>query len=442
VSVSGWARASYGWDFEGEKNLPKPDGDWDATGIGTTLKYTKDAWTVEGAAEVTTEDFGKNYGASGGIKTTWAGGDWTVYGKLSTNFKPVPTTTDPFFVQSQRTLELSVENWKQDVNDWGFKGLAQFRTVNNNDALLNSIKYDKRSDDNKFGLFLNLWDKKILLETGFGDYTDNNVWVTPGPLEKAYESKDDDDPAFRLQVKPFTGLSVGFAWLPATLFGDETYTNTSPTYYPNAGLALGVLGDVKPADTLRAVTYGAKYSVDPLTIAVGVNFQEDKEKGYAGASFKLGSLTLMADTEITFASDNGNFDLGEKVVYAASPLEIGLSVKELNLGHKVSGNEAKDVDLFAGPYIQYDLIEKVVRGKLAFEITKGLGENNKKDVTWKLIPTIGWSLKGDVALDPDDLATGFIAKYIYGVEDEQSATDYTGKKTTVNKLYFGFKTSF
>jgi hypothetical protein len=453
-SITGWSRASYGWDFEAEKHLGKPDGDWDATGIGTTLSYQKGEWTVAGEASLTTEDFGKFYGASGNVKTTWAQGDWTVYGKLETRFNSrikALKTNEPY-VWMRRTFELSVENWKQDVNDWGFKGLAQFRTVNNYDALLNSIGYDWKSDDNKAALFVNFWDKKILLETGFGDYVDD-VWKTPGPYELAYESKEDEDSAFRLQFKPFTGLNVGFAWLPAALFGDEIFKENwakesgkdadkdyvlNPTYAPNAGLSLLVLTDAKPADTLRAITYGAKYSVDPLTVALGFNFQEDKERAYLGGSYKLGDLTFKADTEVIFPEATRAFKLGESVVYSLSPLEIGLTLKEENLVHNVNSAAAKDFQFVISPYVQYDLIDKVARGKLAFEITKGLGDANEDAIKWTLTPSFGWSLKETVALDPDDIGTGFVAKYIYGQEDKGDGTP----KTTTNKLYFGFKASF
>jgi hypothetical protein len=425
-SATSWARASYGWDFDADSHLGKPDGDWDATGAGTTLSYQKGEWTTAGEASVTTEDFGATYGASGSIKMTWAQGDWTVYGKLGTNFNPGATDSD-------NTLELSVENWKQDANDWGIKGLAKFGTTPGNvlTSIVDPFRYLDSSDDNKVALFVNLWDKRILLETGFGDYADA-AWQTPGPLEVQYETKDDEDSAFRLQFKPFTGLNAGFAWLPA-VFVDTAV-------YPNAGLSAN-LTNLNPVDTLRAITYGAKYSVDPLTAALGFNFEEDKERGYLGASYKLGDLTFKADTELIFPDAARNWNLGEAVVYAASPLEIGLTLKENSLIHGDAAAEA--MNLFVGPYIQYDLIEKVARAKLGLDFTKGLGEDVKDEYSWALTATFGWSLNESVALDPDDIGTGFVVKYIYGYKDTPIISDdLTAADTTTNKLYFGFKASF
>jgi hypothetical protein len=414
-SATSWARASYGWDFEADSHLGKPDDDWDATGAGTTLSYQKGDWTTAGEASVTTGDFGTTYGASGNIKTTWARGDWTVYGKLSMDFATA----------SQQTLEFSVENWKQDANDWGIKGLAQFRNTTGTAYFLgDALTYLTTSGDNKAGLFINLWDKRILLETGFGDYT-GIAWQSPGPLEPQYETADDDDSAFRLQFKPFTGLNAGFAWLPAVLDGFSA---------PNKGLTESTLASRNPVDTLRAITFAAKYSVDPLTAALGFNFEEDKERGYFGASYKLGNLTFKADTEIVFPDAARNWNLGEAVVYSASPLEIGLTLKE---NHLIRGDGvAKDMELNVNPYIQYDLIEKVARGKLSFEITKGLGEDVKDAIEWSLVPSFGWSLKESVALDPDDIGTGFVVKYKFGIKDTGTT------ETTTNQLYFGFKASF
>jgi hypothetical protein len=459
-SVAGWARANSGWDFEGEALIPQAP-DADATGAETTVTYTKGVWKVAGTANVTSANFGATYSASGNITATYASGDWTVYGKLAQGFNfdaqgewlDTDPTTDSDgdgklgndkdrivnTASLGRTLQFSAENWKQDANVWGFKGIVQLNVLDG--ETLPAFRHVTLSDDNKAALFINFWDKKILLETGYGDYT-GTVWTSPGPYEVQYESADDEDPALRVQFKVVPGLNFGFAYLPAightgvnAGFADSTPDNSG---YP----VITGFGTWKPGDAIRATTFGAKYASGPLTVATGLNLKKDAEKVYGGFAYKLldDTITLSLDGDgqnLGVFGDAGIFNLGERIKYASGPLEAQLTFKENNLAHNSAGGvAAKDLQLVVSPYVQYDIIEKVARAKLAFDLTKGLGDANKDDTEWKLTALFGWSLNESPAVDPDSIGRGFVIGYQYGVKD------VGGTETTTNKLYFGFKATF
>jgi hypothetical protein len=443
-SVTGWTRANFGWDFENEAQLPKPDGDWDATGAGTTLTWTRGAWKVAGTAEVTSETFGRTFGGSGNVTTTYAAGDWTVSGKLAQSFGSGDQSADNY----GRSAQFSVENWKQADNNWGIKGIAQLKLNVVGDLPI--LTYDNDSDDNKAAFFINFWDKQILLEGGYGDYTDS-VWTTPGPYELQYESADDEDSALRVQFKPsfLSGLNVGFAYLPAI-----GHTGS------NAGLAdsstgTDGFGAWKPVDAIRATSFGAKYAPASglFTVAAGFNLKEDAEKGYAGLLVKLldKQLAVYVDTQAYDDSGFGTFDLGEKFVFVDNPddtgLKIELTLKENRLIRSSDGTAAKDPEFYLNPWVWYEFIDKTAKGQLSFELTKGLGDTNKDHTAWALTTTIGLSVKESVDIDPDNIGTGFVVKYKYGVaEDAYAITNGVGVvtpgKTTTNQLYFGFKASF
>jgi hypothetical protein len=484
-AVTGWTRANFGWDFENEKQLPKPDGDWDATGAAATLSYTKGPWKVEGTAEVTSGDFGTTYGASGNIKTTYAAGDWTVYGKLAQTFNEdgqykwvddpaVDGDGDGNFTNDKdnlvklpnagRTAQFSVENWKQDANNWGIKGVVQLK-LNGGMGVNGEVSglfdwplpvYDPESGDNKAAFFINFWDRQILLEGGYGDYT-GTVWGTPGPYELQYESADDKDSVLRLQFKPafLPGLNLGFAYLPAPGHNavNAGLADSKPKSLgdSSSGTITG-FGAWKPVDAIRATTFGAKYAPadGPLTVAAGFNVKEDAEKGYAGFSFKLldKRLTFYLDTQAQHSGGFGVFDLGEKLVFVDNPdaakLELGLTLKENRLVRSSGGTSAKDFEFVVSPWVWYEFIDKTARAKLALDLTKGLGEVNEDHTAWSLAATLGWSIKESPALDPDDIGTGFVAKYKVGTAWDPYTVDkgVASGETITNQLYFGFKASF
>jgi hypothetical protein len=474
-AVTGWARANTGWDFEGESQMGKPDGDWDPTGAETTLTWTKGPWKLAGTASVTSENFGTTYGASGNVTATYTAGDWTISGKLAQAFNfdgqgvwrdndpTVDTDNDTDFTNDKdsfsysldvgRTAQFSAENWKQDANTWGFKGVVQLK-LNGTAGDWPIPTYDPTSDDNKVAFFINFWDKKVLFEAGYGDYADA-AWTTPGPYELQYESADDEDSALRVQFKFVPGLNFGFAYLPAighngvnAGFADSTPDNTNSDGYP---ITSG-FGSWKAVDAIRATSFGAKYAPEggPLVVAAGFNLKEDAEKGYFGVSYKiLNNLTLYVDTQAQHDGAFGQFDLGEKIVFVDDPdaakLEIGLTLKENRLIRQSGDTSAKDFEFYASPWIWYEFIDKTARAKLAIDLTKGLGEVNEDHLDWLITTTLGWSLNETVALDPDDIGTGFVIKYKFGtVTDKyEVGKGITGPGTaTTNQLYFGFKTSF
>jgi hypothetical protein len=195
-------------------------------------------------------------------------------------------------------------------------------------------------------------------------------------------------------------------------------------------------------DTIRATTFGAKYDVSPLTIAGGMNFHKDKEALYAGLMYKLmeETLTLSLEGHATAmgAFDTaGAFDLGEKAVFkdAATDgrFEAGLTLKQTGL----AGQDGKKLTLEFNPYAQYDFIEKVARVRLGIDFSTGVGDSVKDNSNWLLTLGFGWSLNGKPNVDPDDIGTGFILGYKYGVKVAPPAAD-----VTTNQLYFGFKASF
>jgi hypothetical protein len=520
TKVAAWARANAGWDFEGEKQLGKPDGDWDATGAGATLTWTKGKWAVEGAAEITSENFGATYGGSGSVKATYEDGDWKAYGKFAQELDKGGQVTwkdtnpafdsngdgtldndkDTYVYKSanSRIVELSVENWKPDTNPWGVKAVARFFAFNGD--FVPFLEYAAESDDNKAAFFINFLDKQVLLEAGYGDYSgDKKAWQTPGPLEKQYERADDEDSALRLQFKPafLEGLNVGFAYLPGILksavnggFADSKYLSVDDSdNRPYKTSSLSGFWALKPADAIRATTFGVKYAPAdlPVVVAAGLNLAEDAEKGYGGFSYKLldKKLTLALDGELR----NGRFpnsvpitdkwtivDLGQKIVFVDDPdedarrLELGLSLKENRLVRLVDGKttikygdndvSAADPELVVSPYVQYQFVPKIAIAKLGLDLTKGLGAKetkfkdngdidtwatNGKHSAWTLSATLGWSVADKPKLDPDDIGTGFVVKYVVGQEwDKYDADKVTpGSGTTkTNKLYFGFKVSY
>jgi hypothetical protein len=202
-------------------------------------------------------------------------------------------------------------------------------------------------------------------------------------------------------------------------------------------------GTWKPAEAIRATSFGVKYAPDggPLVLAAGLNLKEDEEKLYAGLSYKLmnDQLTLSADagaTNLGVFDTKGALSLGEKVVFIDNPdtprLEIGLTLTELAL----AGSSGDNFEFTATPSVSYDLIEKTARVKLGLELGKGIGEAVKDNSKWEITTLFGWSLKESVTLDPDDIGTGFVVGYKYGVAKVAAV------ETTTNLLYFGFKTSY
>jgi hypothetical protein len=432
-SVSGWARANFGWDIENEAGMPKPDGDWDATGTGATVKYSKGDWTVAGEGSVTTADFGGSYGGSANITTTYAPGDWSVAAQVAQDF-----------ITQDYTGYFSFENWKQDDNDWGVKGRADF-IVDYFGLLPFNFVFQDKDDDNKGGLFINFYEKKILFETGFGDYTGGAAWGTPGPYEYNLETADDEDSLLRLQFKEFVpGLNFGFAYLPGT-YHDP---------FVNGGWTIDTFPTTEPAETIRATTLGVKYAPtdNPLVLALGLNLKKDDETAYIGGSYKLldKKLTLSLDGKgerIREFGDYGLVNAGIKGVYVDNPddtkLEFGLPIKGNNLVHNVAGESAKDLQVVVEPYVWYEFIDKVARAKLAFSFTKGLGDADERTV-WTITPSLGWSLKETPSFDPDDIGTGFVVKYIYGQSKDlpDIAIGQPAPDIDINELYFGFKASF
>jgi hypothetical protein len=338
-----------------------------------------------------------------------------------------------------------VSKWDQAADLWGLKGLAAFTDNSQGGWPLFDFEYNDQSDDNKAAFFINFWDKQVLLEAGYGDYT-GVAWTSPGPYEVQYESADDEDSALRVQFKFIPDLNFGFAYLPAI-----GHTGI------NAGLAdtTAGFGGWKPVDAIRATSFGAKYAPTdgPLVLAAGLNLKKDAEKGYAGFSYKFlnKQLTLFVDTQAQHSSGYGMFDLGEKITFVDNPddtdLEIGLSLKQNRLIRSSGGTSAKDFEFVASPWVWYEFIDKTARAKLALDLTKGLGEVNENHTDWLLTTTLGWSIKESPSFDPDDIGTGFVVKYKFGVkEDPYVITNGVGAttlgETTTNQLYFGFKVSF
>jgi hypothetical protein len=440
TKFAAWARANAGLDFESGTHMGDVP-DMDPTGAGATLTWTKGKWTVEGVAEVTTKDLGKTYSTNGSVKTTYEDGDWKVYGKFAQDFDGA----DQSNYNWGRTLDLSAENWKQDANPWGVKAVAK---LNVNAASGSPYLTYISHKDNKAGFFINFLDKQVLLEAGYGNFMDD-VWKTPGPLEKQYESGGDKSSALRLQFKPafLEGLNVGFAYLPGLItnslnggFADGSDTD-SPLY-----------GD--PADTIRATTFGVKYapSAVPVTVVTTFNLEKDVEKGAVGFSYKLldKKLTLSLDTEGRQSGKFGQFDLGEKIVFVDDPgdkaatLEAGLTLKENRLINSSGGTSYEDFELVASPYAWYEFVPKKARAKVGLDLTKGLGDVNKDHIKWELTTTLGWSVADKPSTAVNDIGTGFVVQYKVGSEKDKydGFGTTTPGETKTNKLYFGFKVSY
>jgi hypothetical protein len=522
VKVTGWVRAGAGLDFENKTQLGAVP-DMDPTGAGATLTWTKGKWAVEGAAQITSDDFGTtlNKKSFGSVKATYADGDWTVYGKLKQNFDekglgewkdnnagaypsglvPVtpfndtdgdgdPTNDKDYWVEwnpGGRTVEFSVENWKQDVNPWGVKAVAVFNMFENGG--LPRLEYEKRNDYNLAGFFINFLGGKVLLEGGYGNYSGAAVWTSPGPYERQYErtydsgTDDEEDSAVRLQIKPIAGLNFGFAYLPAGggfaassspysyWYWKDTLNNpVHPKFSPGPYTApVSGFWAQAPGDAIRASTFGAKYAPAdlPVVVAAGMNLAKDAEKGYGGLSYALldKKLTFSVDGEFLhgrFAGgrlSNDVLHLGQKIKFVDDPtkdaagvsnttLEAGLILKEARLAHSVDGTSVKDLELYVEPYAWYEFIPGTARAKVALGLTKGLGEEetNGKHIAWTLTTTLGWSVVGKPALAVNDIGTGFVVRYQVGSEkdkyfaDPRYANTWWTKET--NKLYFGFKVSY
>jgi hypothetical protein len=276
-------------------------------------------------------------------------------------------------------------------------------------------------------LFLQFLDKKILLESGFGaDYTDG-VWGSAGPA--GYVSAV-DHPVVRLQIKPISGLNFGFA------FGEIDTVHTTPSPLPNglkanlSKLSFGVRYDY-PADTLP-ITAGAGFSL--------VDIDADAEEAYLGAGYVIlkDMLTASVDAKLTSLGDFSNIGtilLNENAVftYTKGLFTGGLTITNNNTFY--AGGGPSIVNLVFDPYVQYDVVEKVFRAKLAANITKGLGESNKEDYSFTVTPSLFYSVKGAVTSYLPDF-TGFQVAYKFGLA--QAA----GAKTTTNSLSLGFRAAF
>jgi hypothetical protein len=455
-SVGGWARAGFSLDIENEA-VSKDRSGVDPSGAEATVTYEKGEWKVAGRASVTTEDFGHRTGGSGDITTTFATGDWTVIGKIAQDYVDPEwkladqdaKDADPAVIlekhpdSNRQTVFFSVENWKQADNNWGIKGSAKFDLLKNGgfpyldytDQIEKQDGSIVRNGDNKAGLFLNFWEKKILVETGFGNYS-GAVWTSPGPLEKSYDHVDDRDSLVRVQFKELVpGLNFGFAFLPPIVRSAGSLAGwADPTYT-----------DWEVADAVRATTLGVKFapSDNPLVLAAGFNLWEDHERAYAGVSYKLmeKQLTLSFDGEgqnLGKFGDDGLVNLGERVVFVDNPdavrLEAGLKILEVNIIHNEGGKAKEDKSVAFSPYVWYNIIDKVARIRLDVNYTMGLGDNDLTD--WSIVPSFGWSLKESPHTDANDIGTGFTVKYYYGNKEENNVSSIT------NKLYFGFKAAF
>jgi hypothetical protein len=411
-SVSGWVRSGTTLDFEGEDVKSGGIPDFDPTGAAATLKYSKGNWTVAGTAEATITAYDEAFDAlSGNVEAKWANDGWEVINKVSQGYNPADSLT----------YEFSASKWNQTDDTFGIKGQI---TLNGDvgDAVFTPSFILK--EYNKVALFQKFWDGKILLESGIGDYVDNNQWGSPGPLEPQYERVNDKDSLIRVQFKVVDNLNFGFSYNT----GVNLFHNPLPAYAE------------EPGDFLRSVTLGAKYAGGPLTLAAGLNLIEDAEKFYAGIAYTLlGSLTLSFDgegTNLGVFGDEGTVRLGEKIVYSADPLEVGLTLKETNLVHNTLGESAGDLLLSAEPWVNYVIKDKIAKVQLKLGFEKGLGENNDKATTWWIRPMFFYSLKGDVTTALNDY-TGLCLGYKYGV-----ASDITEVETTTNELYVGFRVAF